>query len=37
MIRDEEGSGYCLMCSTLANSPVETGEEAIFRISDLPS
>jgi hypothetical protein len=27
MIRDEEGSGYCLMYSTLANSPVGTGED----------
>jgi len=30
MIRDEEGCGYCLMCDTLANCPVRTGEEAMF-------
>jgi len=37
MIRDGEGCGSCLMCGTLANSPVRTGEEAIFRIAGLPS
>jgi hypothetical protein len=35
MIRDEEGSGCCLIYGTLANSPVGSGED--YQIYDIRS